>query len=719
MGRHAAPFRKDHSVDVVRRDFLKCCIGSAAALGLHLSPFGTLEKALAASTSRPVPTYPIAGNVYTTLERTVARVVPPAPYPSSILLPCQVYDYTLYGYGKWGKDGNGYPDGPAYPYVRPPMEVGGPDGPPPPDPSDPDPLATPLLSFFTISDVHIADKESPAQSNYVGYTYPEVVTPDGDPIGSSSAYSAVILYTTHVLDAAVQTINALHKAAPFDFGIGLGDAANNTQFNELRWYIDVLDGKKIIPSSGAHKGAKTVEFQKPYQAAGLDKSLPWYQTIGNHDQFWMGSSKVTDYLRKTYVGRNVLNTGLPLSVPPDFNQVLNARGYYMGVVDGTSEYGQIIDAGPVEGFVPPPKVAPDSRRRSLTASGWMSEFFDTTTEPAGHGFTQEMVKSGFACYSFHPRSNIPIKVIVLDDTDKVGCGAAGALDQERYGWLVNELDEGEAAGELMIICAHIPLLPYAQTPTTPGGQDFPLWSTWAPYSQVSENTVLAKLHTYKNLVLWCSGHVHRNAITPQPSPDETQPEYSFWEVETPSLRDYPQQLRRFQIVFNTDRTLSIFALDVDTAANPALLADGSASPPSTSRSYAVACQAIFQNPIPQGPNVDPNSGVYNAELVLQLSQEMQEKLANLAPVVGYFKINNDDAVTPGSRTVALNNNVLGSAPAEYMASQSSKFKDAQWLPYSQAPAFTLSKGSGSKTVYFKVRDDAGRVSETVKDSIGA
>ena len=147
--------------------------------------------------------------------------------------------------------------------------------------------------------------------------------PDGLPVGNSSAYSAIILYTTHVLDAAVQTINALHKKAPFDFGISLGDAANNTQYNELRWYIDVLDGKMITPSSGAHKGADTIDYQKPYQAAGLDKSITWYQAIGNHDQFWMGSAQVNDYLRKTYVGSSVLNIGPITSIPPDFTDVLS------------------------------------------------------------------------------------------------------------------------------------------------------------------------------------------------------------------------------------------------------------------------------------------------------------------------------------------------------------------------------------------------------------
>ena len=92
--------------------------------------------------------------------------------------------------------------------------------------SAPGPLAATLLSFFTISDVHICDKESPAQSVYNAYQYPYpgilssgalVVPPNpllgAKPGGGISSYSGIILYTTHVLDAAVQTINALHKVS--------------------------------------------------------------------------------------------------------------------------------------------------------------------------------------------------------------------------------------------------------------------------------------------------------------------------------------------------------------------------------------------------------------------------------------------------------------------------------------------------------------------------
>jgi metallophosphoesterase (TIGR03768 family) len=458
-------------MNVLRRDFLKYLVGSAA-LGLEFSILGTLEKARAAGGGLPTlgtvgagirkPSYPIAEHVFTTLDRTIIAL----PHGPKRLLPGQVSQYALNHYGEWRA-------GPGVLYVRPEMAVNGGV-----EPSIRDPLAATLLSFFTMSDIHIADKESPAQCNYLGYIYPELKTPPTGsppnyPVGNSSAYSAIILYTTHVLDAAVQTINALHKKAPFDFGISLGDAANNTQYNELRWYIDVLDGKMIHPSSGAHKGARTIGYQKPYQAAGLDKSISWYQVIGNHDQFWMGSSRVTNYLRETYVGSDVLNFGPITSIPPHFNKLLSHPGHgdYMGVVDGTKEYGDLIEAGQVAN----PIVA-DSKRRSLSMRAWMGEFLNTTSKPIGHGFTKQMIDEGFACYSFYPKADIPIKVIVLDDTDKVGCGAAAALDQKRYSWLLQELDEGEAAGELMVICAHIPIRPYAQNPPPADNPYYPLWS---------------------------------------------------------------------------------------------------------------------------------------------------------------------------------------------------------------------------------------------------
>ena len=655
---------------LLRRDFLKHCISFAAALGLEFPTLGTLgKKVFAATGAPPAPTYPILATVNTTLIQTVNPFdsppgsFPPVPPYVPTIPPCEIAEYAANSYGEWNIDTAGVP------YVSPSLQD--PMANPPvigPSLTDPSECAT-LLSFFTMSDIHICDKESPARAIYDGYQYPEPQIPNPgkdnalQPAGNSSCYSGITLYTTHVLDAAVQTINALHQQAPFDFGVALGDACDNNQFNELRWYINVLDGQWITPSSGAHRGADTIDYQKPYQAAGLDKSLKWYQVVGNHDQFWMGSTAMTSHLRQALVGSGVLNFGQIILNPafdyltPDWQATFATRGNYMGVVDGTTENGTIINAGPL---ATPPKVVADPKRHSLTISQWMAEFFNTTSQPAGHGFTQQMIDDGFACYHFYPKADVPIKVIVLDNTDKSG-SAFSALDQKRYNWLINELEQGQAADELMIICSHIPVAPYGQ-------QSAPeAWSIWNPYcvQPTTETELVATLHNYPNLALWIAGHVHRNTITPQPSP--YNPEYGFWMVETPSLRDFPQQFRRFQIVRNSDNNISTFVLSVDTAAAP--LPSMMASPALKSRTCAIAAQQIFANPAQQGPGMDPDSCVYNAELVIQLSQlspGLQTKILGISPVVSSFKISGR---SPKSQTVTLKNTVVGSTPTQYRAGE--------------------------------------------------
>lgn len=621
-----------------RREFLKYCAGSAAVAGMGLSPW-TLQKVLAAvdGAKTKVPSYPIDTVVYTTLQQTVAPSTPYAPYPTeTVVTPGQLSLYTPNGFGLWTPNTQGFT------YHSPNLATGTVGDQPVTDPSK----AVKLLSFFTMSDVHICDEESPARTIYTAYNYPEPTTgpngtPKNVPVGNVAAYSGVILYTTQVLDAAVQTINYLHQnGTPFDFGIALGDAADNTQYNELRWYIDVLDGKMIKPGSG-YKGGTNIDYQKPFQAAGLDKSIPWYQAIGNHDQFWMGAAKVNNYVRDTLVGTSVLNVAPITQMPPDVAALLKGRGVYMGVIDGSTEYGELIDAGPVENFNKPPKVIADPKRRSLTMQQWMSEFFNTTSSPAGHGFTRNGIQQGSACYSFYPVKNLPLKVIVLDDTDRVDCGAQGALDKKRYKWLINQLNDGQKADELMIVCCHIPVNPYLQEAMSSQGlPPNPYWNIWAASSYVPPDDLLSTLHTYSNLILWISGHAHRNTITPQPAAtDPTSPQYGygFYEVETPSLRDFPQQFRCFEITINTEGNISIFTNDVDVAVNPTPLGDGSSSPAFTSRSYGIGAMQIFKTPVQQGPGMDPVSGVYNAELVIQMSQlspGLRTKLTELAAARG-------------------------------------------------------------------------------------
>ena len=109
----------------------------------------------------------------------------------------------------------------------------------------------------------------------------------------------------------------------------------------------------------------------------------------------------------------------------------------------------------------------------------------------------------------------------------------GYLDQERFKWLVEELNNGQAESKLMIIAAHVPI----GMGINPSTQAFSIWSDLSP---ISHDTLIAKLHTYPNLILWVSGHRHCNAITALKSPDADHPELGFWEIESSSLRDFPQ-----------------------------------------------------------------------------------------------------------------------------------------------------------------------------------
>ena len=148
------------------------------------------------------------------------------------------------------------------------------------------------------------------------------------------------------------------KRVPFDFGISLGDACNSTQYNELRWYLDVIDGKVITPSSGANLGATTVDYQKPFKAAGLNPAIPWYQAMGNHDHFFIGSVPVDAdpslQLRQSYTSNKIWAAGDVVkpnsgNFPCIFDTTasIKEQTFYMGVLDGSTPYGNVKGAGPV------------------------------------------------------------------------------------------------------------------------------------------------------------------------------------------------------------------------------------------------------------------------------------------------------------------------------------------------------------------------------------
>jgi metallophosphoesterase (TIGR03768 family) len=460
-----------------------------------------------------------------------------------------------------------------------------------------------LLRFFTMTDIHLTDKESPCQAIFFAPFAGE---------NGISCYSPLMLYTTHVLDAAVQTINELHKTNPFDLGLALGDLANCTQYNELRWFIDIMDGQPIKPYSGGVKDPVSGfnnDYQDEYKATGLNSSIPWYVTIGNHDHFWLGSKNVNDKLRNAFIGGNILLLGNIFKDP----DAMDKSTFSMGTLDGSTAYGAIIGSGVVAEMGTIPTITPDPDRRSLSVTDWINEFNNTSSFPKGHGFNQDNPLNRFgSSYSFEPKSDLPLKIIMLDDTQDQNdplpadlIYGYGELNNGRYEWLMAQLQAGQEENKLMIIATHVPI---GVAPGTPVG-----WLPGNAGTYTTENDLISQLRAFPNLILYVAGHRHVNNVTAFPSTDINYPENSFWEVETKSLREFPEQFRTFDIVRNSDNNISIITTDVDPEMKEASMA-------AIGRSYAIASYQIYGL---SGPELPTGSVSYNAELVKQLSPAMQ------------------------------------------------------------------------------------------------
>lgn len=597
MTHHSLPDRLSagYGAQWGRRAFLQ---SSAAVLGVGV--FGVRS-----AQANGLQSYPIDTPAVTTRERMLSFPARLTPGLERAQLD-QVSRYADFGYGAWSF-GSGLPvterlDLMPHGYRRPATA-----------------RSARLSRFFAFSDVHITDKEAPNQLILFQQTEPDAAT-------NTSIYSPVMAYTTQVLDAAVQTVNDLHRRDPFDFGIALGDACNNAAFNEIRWYIDVLDGQWIVPSSGAHLGADSVDFQMPFQAAGLDKDIPWYQVMGNHDHFLIGSFPFDAdpdlAFREAYTADSVWAVGNALqpdmsSFPPlfDYRKLRVVPLFRPGVLDGASAFAGIIHAGrsdaPAFGGTAP-KIVPDPGRRPLLRSEWIEQFFDTASSPAGHGFNliardaTGVPGDDFACYSFVPRPDIPLKIIVLDVTQSGRDGSFdihghGYLDVRRWQWLQAELAGGQADNQLMIIASHIPIGVSAI------GSKMDWWSgdmNMKPGFEpaVSLGDLVATLQDATNLLMWIAGHRHFNVVKAFPAADGHPPEQGFWQVETSSLRDFPQQFRTFEILLNADDTVSIVALNVD----PAVAAG---TPAAQSRTFAIATQQIISNDLRRNtPNLATAGG---------------------------------------------------------------------------------------------------------------
>ncbi|MEO3781702.1 TIGR03767 family metallophosphoesterase [Actinocorallia sp. B10E7] len=430
-----------------------------------------------------------------------------------------------------------------------------------------------LLSFVHLTDVHIIDAQSPARVEYLDRLSDRGGVLSSFPV--TGGYRPQELLTTQVAESMVRAVNRIGRGpvlgARPSFTINTGDAADNAQYNEVRWIIDVLDGKRIRPDSGDPRryegvmawsdarywhphggddlpkrehGFPTVPgllpaARRPFTATGL--KTPWLAVYGNHEALVQGNLPLLPVFRELAVG-NVKITA-PVS-DAERREVADAlrKGDKAAVKRMTESRSKVFR-----------EVTPDPDRRLLSRAEVIRE------HGTHHGYTAANLKNGTAYYAF---DRGVVRGLVLDTCNPAGY-SEGSLDSAQFAWLERELVKGSsryvgedgrivrrrAADRLFIVFSHHTI----ETLTNGLGGD-----------RVLGKEIEKLLLRFPNAVLWVNGHTHVNEVIPHRR--KKGPKGGFWEVSTAAHIDWPQQSRILELADNRDGTLSVFATVIDSAA---------------------------------------------------------------------------------------------------------------------------------------------------------
>jgi metallophosphoesterase (TIGR03767 family) len=443
----------------------------------------------------------------------------------------------------------------------------------------------PILAMGQLTDMHVLDAQSPARVEFLD-RYDDPGSTFASVLPFQSSYRAQEMFSTHVAEATIRALRRVGRGPvtglPLSFTITTGDNVDNTQLNELRWQIDLLDGQRIVPDSGdltkyegvADQTAYDVHYwhpdgpppgqptdlrisgsgfpklpglldacRRPFHAHGL--GMPWLSVFGNHDGLLQGNLPGNPAVNAVATGNQKI-----IDLPPNTDIITLAAQLLKGDPQGL----QTLFGGPKR------PVTADPNRRPLTRAETIAEYFKSTGKPHGHGYTAWNLATSNAYYTFGKGR---VRGIALDTVNPFG-GSEGSIDENQLAWLTAKLKAGsrhylDESGHVVRGGKHDRLFVIFSHHTI-GSMD----NDTGP-GRVLGPQVRELLLRFPNVVLWVNGHTHRNQVIPHKRPKSSKAPGGFWELNTAAHIDWPQQARTVELVDNRDGTLSIFGTIVDHA----------------------------------------------------------------------------------------------------------------------------------------------------------
>ena len=416
-----------------------------------------------------------------------------------------------------------------------------------------------LVVFHHFGDVQLLDEESPLRGEWQ----------DSCPTPlSTAAFRPQEALTLQAVASLIRQANRINRSPltkrSVDFALHTGNAADNAQYNELRWFIDLMDGKQGAPDSGGpgYEGVQPESpdqrypdmlslAQIPFQPQGI--SCPWYTALGNRDVLVQGNFPPSDASRQIALGGKKI-----IDLSPARKDEVCADPSILLDPERTQE---ILADKDIEVR----DVTPDENRRLLTRADWIKEMFNSSERPGpqGHGLTQGNVDKGIAYYAFERGL---LAFIVLDTVNPAGF-AAGSIDAAQFAWLEGEMKarsrrsfdaagklvEADVEDRLIVVVSHHPLERLNNPLADPSGD-----------GRVQGPALKELLHRFPNVIAHVTGGSPVNSITPRP--DAQGRGGSYWEISTTSPTAYPTLGRLLEVVNNADGTVSLFSTVYDLGA---------------------------------------------------------------------------------------------------------------------------------------------------------